>query len=161
MLDNEIDHVSLMFISEHQCKYGTQSEYLQICSFIAQMSFFLIQKVCLTASAFHFLKLESLFEEIYASVFTLRDFGRRPQVCEFFDRCCTMRTDIKTGKNRAKGGLKTSVISSYRIIFLKRWCYRPTKRQSPLPVGTSSTVYFSSRSTDTTYDLTDTDELLA
>ena len=104
------------------------------------------------------------FEEIYASVFTLRDFGRRPQVCEFsefFDRCCTMRTDIKTGKNRAKGSLKTSVTSSYRIILLKRWCYRPTKRQSPLPVGTSSTVYFSRRSTDTTNDLTDTDELLA
>ena len=85
----------------HRCSFlninanmERQSECLQSCFFIARMSFFLIQKICLTASVFHFLKPEELVEEIYASVFTLIDFGRRPQVCEFFDRCCTMRTDV-------------------------------------------------------------------
>ena len=30
VLGNEIDQVSPMFISEHQCKYGTQNKCLQI-----------------------------------------------------------------------------------------------------------------------------------
>ena len=33
VLGNEIDQVSPMFISEHQCKYGTQNKCLQILFF--------------------------------------------------------------------------------------------------------------------------------
>ena len=54
--------------AEHQCKYGTQNTCLQIFfSFWTQISFSVISKVFLTTSVFHFLKLEYLFEEIYAS----------------------------------------------------------------------------------------------
>ena len=33
VLGNKLDHVSLMFIPEHQCKYGTQNKFLQILFF--------------------------------------------------------------------------------------------------------------------------------
>ena len=41
VLGNKVDHVSLMFISEHQCKYGTQNKCLQILFFNNPTRFFL------------------------------------------------------------------------------------------------------------------------
>ena len=41
VLGNKVDHVSLMFISEHQCKYATQNKYLQILFFNNPTRFFL------------------------------------------------------------------------------------------------------------------------
>ena len=40
VLGNEIDHVSPMFISEHQCKYGMQTNFLQILFFNSPNKFF-------------------------------------------------------------------------------------------------------------------------
>ena len=56
VLGNEIDHVSLMFISEHesmQILYGTQNECLHILFFYNPNRFFVIPEICLTASVIH------------------------------------------------------------------------------------------------------------
>ena len=54
MLGNEIDHVSPMFISEHESmKYGTQNECLHISSFFTPKRFFVIPEICFTASVIH------------------------------------------------------------------------------------------------------------
>ena len=70
MQGNEIDEVSPMFISEHaNTLHGMQNKCLQIVFFNnPNKFFFMIPKVCLSKCVFHFLnlKLEYLFEEIYA-----------------------------------------------------------------------------------------------
>ena len=54
MLGNEIDHVSLMFISEHELmNMGCKMNVCIFCSFITQIGFFVIPEICLTASVIH------------------------------------------------------------------------------------------------------------
>ena len=50
MLGDEIDHVSPMFIAEHM---GRKMNVCIFCSFITQISFFVIPEICLTASVIH------------------------------------------------------------------------------------------------------------
>ena len=50
VLGDEIDHVSLMFISEHE---SMQMNVCIFCSFITQISFFVIPEICLTAGVIH------------------------------------------------------------------------------------------------------------
>ena len=58
VLGNEIDHVSPMFISEHEslqiCRnMGRKMNVCIFCSFITQIGFFVIPEICLTASVIH------------------------------------------------------------------------------------------------------------
>ena len=128
VLGNKVDHVSLMFISEHQCKYGTQNKCLQILFFNNPTKFFfLIPKVCVTASVFHFLKLVYgyLFEEIYAlNALYLWRLWTLPYESYSTDANLLRMVMVMVWVTRGYKG--------YKIIFLKQRCYRPTKRQFPL-----------------------------
>ena len=127
------------FWSFHWCSFlsvnanmGRKTNVCRFCSLIIQPSFFVIPKVCLTASVFYFLKLVYgyLFEEIYASLFTFVDFRCHRMwvlwpMLNFYEWSWAGKLfeRVKRGYN------------SYKIICLKQRCYRPT-------VGTSSTEYF-------------------
>ena len=58
VLGNEIDHVSPMFISEHEsmqiCRnMGRKMNVFIFCSFITQIGFFVIPEIFLTACVIH------------------------------------------------------------------------------------------------------------
>ena len=53
VLDDEIDRVSPMFISEHESMMERKMNVWIFCSFITQISFFGISEICLTASVIH------------------------------------------------------------------------------------------------------------
>ena len=74
-------------------------------SFWTQISFSVISKVFLTTSVFHFLKLEYLFEEIYASQLFYQRLETPPQSVSSYTDDANLRMDIgnKLGANRRKG----------------------------------------------------------
>ena len=87
------------------CNYmGRKTNICRFCSLITQISYFVIPKVCLSKCVFHFrnLKLEYLFEEIYAWV--RAHFPKRRLVIE----------------PQAKNRLKESSKGSLSILFLLR-----------------------------------------
>ena len=55
VLGNELDHVSLMFISEHESmlNMGRKMYVWIFCSFTTQISFFVILEICLSTSVIH------------------------------------------------------------------------------------------------------------
>ena len=108
------DHVNLVPdlaasppAAEHQCKYVWDAKHMfaDFFSFWTQISFSVSSKFFLTTSVFHFLKLEYLFEEIYASQLFYQRLETPPQCVSSSTDGANLRMDIgnKTGANRRKG----------------------------------------------------------
>ena len=53
VLDDEIDRVSPMFISEHESMMERKMNVCIFCSFITQISLFVIPEICFSASVIH------------------------------------------------------------------------------------------------------------
>lgn len=120
VLGNELNHVSPMFIPEHQCKCGTQNKCLQILFFNS-----LNRSFCNSKNLFNCKCI--LFPEAWITL-----WGNLRVTSYSCPRVSVNQCKWPMGENRGKGSLKVSIKRSCKIIFLKRRCYRPTERWSPL-----------------------------